>query len=154
MPNSMPVSLRANQLLNATVLILLARCQVSAFCWSAEAPKGPQNQPNSLFRESLVVSKLDRLGRDAQDVGTTIKFLAARKIKIIVLQLGQLDLTSTPGKLMLTMLAAVAEMEHDLLVERTHAGLLRAKAEAKTLDRPPKTTPKQRAAIIGEYKRW
>lgn len=69
--------------------------------------------------ETLVVPKLDRLGRDAQDVGATIKMLAGRKIVVIVLQLGTLDLASPAGKLMLTMLAAVAEMERDLLVERT-----------------------------------
>lgn len=97
--------------------------------------------------ETLVVSKLDRLGRDAQDVGATIKALAARKIEVIVLQLGKLDLTSSAGKLMLTMLAAIAEMERDLLVERTQAGLARAKAEGKTLGRPPKTTDEQRREI-------
>jgi putative DNA-invertase from lambdoid prophage Rac len=98
--------------------------------------------------ETLVVSKLDRLGRDAHDVGATIKALAARKIEVIVLQLGKLDLTSPPGKLMLNMLAAVAEMERDLLVERTQAGLARAKSEGKTLGRPTKTTDGQRAEII------
>lgn len=101
--------------------------------------------------ETLVVSKLDRLGRDAQDVGATIKALAARKIEVIVLQLGKLDLTSPAGKMMLTMLAAVAEMERDLLVERTQAGLARAKDEGKTLGRRPKTTPEQRAAMIEGY---
>ena len=85
--------------------------------------------------ETLVGTKLDRLGRDAQDIGTTIKALAARRIEVIVLQLGKLDLTSAAGKLMLNMLAAVAEMERDLLVERTQSGLARAKAEGKTLGR-------------------
>lgn len=102
--------------------------------------------------ETVVVSKLDRLGRDAQDVGATIKALAARKIEVIVLQLGKLDLTSPAGKLMLTMLAAVAEMERDLLVERTQSGLMRAKAEGKTLGRPTKTTDTQRAEIVGMRK--
>jgi DNA invertase Pin-like site-specific DNA recombinase len=37
--------------------------------------------------ETLIVSKLDRLGRDAQDVGATIKAMASRKIEVIVLQL-------------------------------------------------------------------
>lgn len=101
--------------------------------------------------EKLVVTKLDRLGRDAQDVGATIKALAARKIEVVVLQLGNLDLTSAAGKLMLTMLAAVAEMERDLLVERTHAGLTRAKAEGKTLGRTPKTTPEQREKMKAAY---
>ena len=98
--------------------------------------------------ETLVVSKLDRLGRVAQDVCATIKLLAARNIEVVVLQLGKLDLASTPGKLMLTMLAAVAEMERDLLVERTQSGLARAKAQGKTLGRPVKTTDAERAVII------
>lgn len=98
--------------------------------------------------ETLVVTKLDRLGRDAQDVGATIKALAARRIEVIVLQLGKLDLNSAAGKLMLTMLAAVAEMERDLLVERTQSGLARAKAEGKTLGRPTRTTDEQRAEIV------
>ncbi|MBD8531694.1 MULTISPECIES: recombinase family protein [unclassified Massilia] len=103
-------------------------------------------------RETLVVAKLDRLGRDAQDVGATIKMLAARHIEVIVLQLGKLDLASAPGKLMLTMLAAVAEMERDLLVERTQAGLARAKAEGKTLGRPTRTTDEQRATMVTRHK--
>jgi DNA invertase Pin-like site-specific DNA recombinase len=94
--------------------------------------------------ERLIVTKLDRLGRDAQDIGATIKLLAARRIEVIVLQLGKLDLGSAAGKMMLTMLAAVAEMERDLLIERTHAGLERAKAEGKVLGRSAKLTPRQR----------
>jgi putative DNA-invertase from lambdoid prophage Rac len=69
--------------------------------------------------ETLVVTKLDRLGSDAQDIGATIESLTARRIEVIVLQLGKLNLTSTAGSLMLNMLAAVAEIEHDLLVECT-----------------------------------
>jgi DNA invertase Pin-like site-specific DNA recombinase len=101
--------------------------------------------------ETLVVSKLDRLGRDALDVGATIKTLAARSIKVIVLQLGNLDLTSAAGKMMLAMLAAVGEMERDLLVERTQAGLARAKKEGKKLGRPKKTTDVQRAEIVAKH---
>jgi putative DNA-invertase from lambdoid prophage Rac len=101
--------------------------------------------------ETLVVSKLDRLGRDAQDVGATIKALAARRIEVVVLQLGKLDLTSAAGKLMLTMLAAVAEMERDLLVERTQSGLARAKEEGKTLGRPASTNDEQRAAMVARF---
>lgn len=66
---------------------------------------------------------------------------------MIVLQLGKLDLTSTAGKLMLTMLGAIAEMERDLLVERTQLGLARAKAQGKTLGRPVSTSDDQRAAM-------
>lgn len=101
--------------------------------------------------ETLIVSKLDRLGRDAQDVGATVKLLAARRISVIVLQLGKLDLASAAGKMMLTMLAAVAEMERDLLVERTQSGLARAKSEGKTLGRPSKTTSAERSEIMARY---
>lgn len=97
--------------------------------------------------ETLVVSKLDRLGRDAIDVLQTVRQLGDRGIKVVVLQLGNADLTAPAGKLLLSMLAAVAEMERDLLVERTQAGLARAKAEGKTLGRPSKTTPEQRTEI-------
>ena len=98
--------------------------------------------------ETLVVSKLDRLGRDAVDVLQTVQSLADRNIKIIVLQLGNTDLSSPTGKLLLTMLAAVASMERDLLIERTQAGLMRAKAEGKKLGRPSKTTQEQKAEIV------
>lgn len=97
--------------------------------------------------ETLVVSKLDRLGRDAIDVLQTVRQFGERGIKVVVLQLGNTDLTAPAGKLLLSMLAAVAEMERDLLVERTQAGLVRAKAEGKTLGRPAKTTPDERSEI-------
>jgi putative DNA-invertase from lambdoid prophage Rac len=98
--------------------------------------------------ETVVVSKLDRLGRDAIDVLQTVRKLGTMGVKVIVLQLGTTDLTAPAGKLLLSMLAAVAEMERDLLVERTQAGLARAKAEGKTLGRPSKTTPEQRGEIL------
>ncbi|HDT6025825.1 TPA: recombinase family protein [Enterobacter cloacae subsp. cloacae] len=98
--------------------------------------------------ETLVVAKLDRLGRDAIDVLQTVRLLSDRGIKVIVHQLGTTDLTSAAGKLLLSMLAAVAEMERDLLIERTQAGLSRAKSEAKKLGRPSKIAPEARRAII------
>ncbi|WP_229410118.1 recombinase family protein [Massilia timonae] len=104
-------------------------------------------------KDTVVVAKLDRLGRDAPDVLTTIKTLAALGVEVVVLQLGKLDLTSPAGKLMLAMLAAVAEMERDLIVERTQAGLARAKAEGKSLGRPSKLTQEQRRAIVEGHAR-
>lgn len=98
--------------------------------------------------ETLVVSKLDRLGRDSIDVLQTVQCLSDRNIKVVVLQLGNTDLSSPTGKLLLTMLVAVASMERDLLIERTQAGLIRAKAEGKRLGRPSKTTPEQKAEIV------
>lgn len=118
---------------------------------AAQRPQFAQLQQQIRAGETLVVSKLDRLGRDAQDVGATIKALAARRIEVIVLQLGKLDLTSPAGKLMLTMLGAVAEMERDLLVERTQAGLARAKQQGTELGRPAKTNDSQRLAIVTQH---
>ncbi|RYI33701.1 recombinase family protein, partial [Klebsiella pneumoniae] len=70
------------------------------------------------------------------------------RVGSIVHQLGTTELTSAAGKLLLSMLAAVAEMERDLLIERTQAGLSRAKAEGKKLGRPSKIAPEARRAII------
>ena len=97
--------------------------------------------------ETLVVSKLDRLGRDSIDVLQTVRLLGERNIQVIVLQLGNVDLTSAAGKLLITMLAAVAAMERDLLIERTQSGLERAKSEGKRLGRPSKTSDTQKIQI-------
>ena len=96
----------------------------------------------------LLVSKLDRLGRDMIDVLQTLKTLDERSIKVKVNALGDVDLTSAAGKVTVRVLAAVAEMERDLLVERTQAGLARAKAEGKQLGRPCKTSEEQRHTIL------
>jgi DNA invertase Pin-like site-specific DNA recombinase len=100
--------------------------------------------------ETLVVSKMDRLGRDAIDVLKTVHLLQEKGVHVIVHQLGNTDLTSPAGKLLLHMLSAIAEMERDLLVERTQAGLARAKAakaEGKKLGRRAKTNEAQRQEI-------
>ncbi|KPY20131.1 MULTISPECIES: recombinase family protein [Pseudomonas] len=84
----------------------------------------------------LVVSKLDRLGRNAMDVRLTIERLEKSGIRVHCLALGGVDLTSPAGKMTMQVLGAVAEFERDLLIERTQAGLQRAKAEGKKLGRP------------------
>lgn len=91
----------------------------------------------------LVVTKLDRLGRNAMDVRATVERLAALGVRVHCLALGGVDLTSPAGKMTMGVIAAVAEFERDLLVERTHAGLARAKAEGKTLGRPSALTAVQ-----------
>lgn len=85
----------------------------------------------------LIVTKLDRLGRNAMDVRQTVEGLANNGIRVHCLALGGVDLTSAAGKMTMQVLAAVAEFERDLLIERTQQGLKRAKAEGKKLGRPP-----------------
>lgn len=87
----------------------------------------------------LIVTKLDRLGRNAMDVRSTVERLDAMGVRVHCLALGGVDLTSAAGKMTMQVLAAVAEFERDLLIERTHAGLERAKVEGKTLGRPAAT---------------
>ncbi len=84
----------------------------------------------------LVVTKLDRLGRNAMDVRATVDALASMGVRVHCLALGGVDLTSAAGKLTMGVISAVAEFERDLLIERTQAGLARAKSEGKTLGRP------------------
>jgi putative DNA-invertase from lambdoid prophage Rac len=95
----------------------------------------------------LIVTKLDRLGRNAMDVRSTVDSLAKEGVKVHCLALGGVDLTSPAGKMTMGVIAAVAEFERDLLVERTQAGLTRAKAEGKALGRPSALTVEQQATI-------
>lgn len=92
----------------------------------------------------LVVTKLDRLGRNAMDVGGTVARLAEIGVRVHCLALGGVDLTSSTGKLTMGVINAVAEFERDLLIERTQAGLARARAEGKAIGRPASLTPERR----------
>jgi putative DNA-invertase from lambdoid prophage Rac len=95
----------------------------------------------------LVVTKLDRLGRNAMDVRATVEALAAEGVRVHCLALGGVDLGSPAGKMTMGVIAAVAEFERDLLIERTQAGLQRAKATGKALGRPSKLSAGQQAII-------
>ncbi|MET3755385.1 putative DNA-invertase from lambdoid prophage Rac [Rhizobium binae] len=84
----------------------------------------------------LIVTKLDRLGRDAIDVSTTVRRLTEMGMRVYCLALGGADLTISAGTMTMNVLNAVAQFERDLLIERTQSGLKRAKSEGKTLGRP------------------
>lgn len=95
----------------------------------------------------LIVTKLDRLGRNAMDVRATVEHLAGIGVRVHCLALGGVDLTSAAGKMTMGVLGAVAEFERDLLIERTQAGLARARAEGKTMGRPSALTADQQADV-------
>ena len=96
----------------------------------------------------LVVTKLDRLGRNAMDVRQTVEQLAADGVRVHCLALGDMDLTSSAGKVTMGILSIMAEFERDLLIERTQAGLARAKAAGKTLGRPSALSESAQGEII------
>jgi len=96
----------------------------------------------------LIVTKLDRLGRNAMDIRQTVELLAASEIRVHCLALGGVDLTSPAGKMTMQVISAVAEFERDLLIERTHAGIARAKASGKRFGRPPALNDEQKQAVL------
>src|ERR1700760_3868181 len=95
----------------------------------------------------LIVTKLDRLGRDAIDVATTIARLSERVVRVHCLALGGVDLTSPAGRMTMGVINAVAQFERDLLIERTQSRLKRAKAAGEVFGRPPTLTDAPRAAV-------
>ncbi len=96
----------------------------------------------------LVVTKLDRLGRNAMDVRATVEQLAGSGVRVHCLALGGVDLTSPAGKMTMQVIAAVAEFERDLLLERTQSGIMRAKAAGKRFGRPPSLTDEERVEVL------
>ena len=96
----------------------------------------------------LVVTKLDRLGRNAMDVRAMVEHLSDSGVRVHCLALGGVDLTSSAGKMTMQVIAAVAEFERDLLIERTQAGISRAKAAGKQFGRPPALNAEDRAEVV------
>jgi putative DNA-invertase from lambdoid prophage Rac len=96
----------------------------------------------------LVVTKLDRLGRNSIDVQTTIGKLETRGVRVHCLALGGVDLTSPAGKMTMGVIAAVAQFERDLLIERTLSGQARARAEGKRFGRKPVLDGEQRQKAL------
>ncbi|MGH8960210.1 MAG: recombinase family protein [Jatrophihabitantaceae bacterium] len=88
--------------------------------------------------DTLCVWKLDRLGRSVKEVLTLADDLHEREIGLRILT-GRLAGTYTPsgeGKFFFTMMAAFAELERDMLRERTMAGLAAARAQGRVGGRP------------------
>ncbi|BBG61869.1 resolvase (plasmid) [Providencia rustigianii] len=68
-------------------------------------------------------------------------------IRVYCLALGGVDLTSPAGKMTMQVISAVAEFERDLLIERTPAGIVRAKCEGKRFGRPPILNDEQKQIV-------
>lgn len=91
---------------------------------------------------TLVVWKLDRLGRDLKHLVNTVDALSKRGISLKVLAGtgAQVDTTTTNGRLIFGIFAALAEFEAELIRERTCAGLAAARARGRLGGRPRKMT--------------
>jgi DNA invertase Pin-like site-specific DNA recombinase len=89
---------------------------------------------------TLVIWKLDRLGRDLRHLVTTAEDLRSRGIglKVLAGAGAQIDTTSANGRLAFGIFAAFAEFERELIAERTHAGLAAARARGHMGGRPRK----------------
>lgn len=93
--------------------------------------------------DTLVVTKLDRLARNTKEGIDVVEALFERGVRVHVLNVGLLENT-TMGRFFLTTLLAVAEMERNLIIERTQEGKAIAKQrEGFTEGRPKKYTKKQ-----------
>jgi DNA invertase Pin-like site-specific DNA recombinase len=89
--------------------------------------------------DTLVVTKLDRVGRDMREIMETAWSLQDLGAKLEILS-GPLAGTCDPrgmGKIFFAMLAGFAEMEHEMMIERTMDGLAQAAAEGRRGGRPP-----------------
>jgi len=97
--------------------------------------------------DTVHVTKLDRLARNAKDALEIADQLQAKGAGLIVHDIGGMDINSDVGRLIYTVLAAVAEMERKRIRERQQEGIARAKAEGKHMGRKEALNDTQKAEI-------
>jgi DNA invertase Pin-like site-specific DNA recombinase len=95
--------------------------------------------------DTLVIWKLDRLGRSLRHLVNTVGELTARGIglKVLTGEGAMIDTTTASGRLMFGIFAALAEFERELIVERTRAGIAAARARGQHCGRRPKLNPNE-----------
>jgi DNA invertase Pin-like site-specific DNA recombinase len=96
----------------------------------------------------LLVTRLDRLARSTRDLLNTLATIAEKCAGFRSLRDSWADTTTPHGRLMLTVLAGLAEFERELIRARTSDGRERAKARGVRLGRKPKLTPHQRREAL------
>jgi DNA invertase Pin-like site-specific DNA recombinase len=101
--------------------------------------------------DTLVVWKLDRLGRSLMEVLAVFQRLNEKGAGIKVLT-EQIDTSTAMGRFVMHILASLAEMERGLIVERTKAGLDAGRRRGRVGGRKPKLTPEQDAEGIRMHK--
>ncbi len=101
----------------------------------------------------VLVTKLDRAFRSAKDTYDNLAYLDNHNVGFVA-STQPIDTSTSTGKLLLGVLAAVAEFEKALIVERTKEGLARARAQGKRLGRPPGSKDKRKRSKRGYLLRW
>ena len=101
-------------------------------------------------KDSLVVWRLDRLGRSLKHLIELVGEFEERKVGFRSLQ-ESMDTSTSGGKLIFHVFAALAEFEHNLIQERTKAGLSAARARGRKGGRPIKLDEKKRKAVVQLY---
>jgi DNA invertase Pin-like site-specific DNA recombinase len=98
--------------------------------------------------DTLLVTKIDRLARSTTDLYRIVSELTEKGVAFRVLDDASVDTTTRTGKLVLGLLAIIAEFENDIRRERQMEGVARAKAEGRTGGRPTKITDQVRREIL------
>lgn len=98
--------------------------------------------------DTLIFTMIDRLGRSASDILNVVEMLKAIGIRVRVMQFDGMDITSSMGKMILTCMAAMSELERNMLVERTVSGLERTKSQGTVLGPPLTITPEVMEALV------
>ena len=98
--------------------------------------------------DTLVVTRLDRLGRSLADTVNTIADLAERDINVKVLE-PALDTSKPTDKVVINVMASLAEWERDLLVQRTREGVAHVRAQGRVAG-PKRKLDKEQAQIAKE----
>jgi DNA invertase Pin-like site-specific DNA recombinase len=96
----------------------------------------------------LIVTRLDRLARSTRDLLNILDDIAKRGAGFKSLHDAWADTTSAHGRLMVTILAGLAEFERELILARTSDGRTRAKARGVRFGRPPTLTAHQRREVL------
>jgi DNA invertase Pin-like site-specific DNA recombinase len=96
--------------------------------------------------DTVIVWKLDRLGRSLKDLIETLNFLKDRGVDFISLT-EKIDTTTPGGKLIFHLMGALAEFERDLIRERTNAVLAAARARGRVGGRPRKLSTNGKIAL-------
>lgn len=99
--------------------------------------------------DKLVVTKLDRLARNVRHLGELLETLDTKGAGLVILSMGgqQIDTTTATGRMMLNVMASVAQFEREMMLERQKEGIAKAKDQGKYTGRKPTAMNKADAVL-------